>query len=152
MKYTTADVVFTDIPGETTLEFGITNCPYHCEGCHSPFLRENIGEQLTLGTLKRFIDDYSPAISCILIAGGDANVGEVQAFCGLIKYTWPNLKTAWYSGRETIPERLNLDYFDYIKIGPYKKDLGGLKSPTTNQHLYRIENGELKDITNQFWK
>ena len=64
---------------------------------------------------------------------------------------YPNIKTAWYTGLSEIPN-INLDYFDYIKIGAYIKDLGGLKSPTTNQRLYKIEDKKLEDITYKFWK
>lgn len=30
--------------------------------------------------------------------------------------------------------------------------LGGLKSPDTNQHFYRIYGDEMKDITYRFWR
>jgi anaerobic ribonucleoside-triphosphate reductase activating protein len=54
---------------------------------------------------------------------------------------------------ETIPTDLNLDYFDYIKVGPYKKDLGGLRNPNTNQKLYKKDkNGRWENITYRFWK
>ena len=62
---------------------------------------------------------------------------------------------------ETIPTDLNLDYFDYIKVGPYKKECGPLDNPNTNQRLYKInkvteEDGQdnviLEDITSKFWK
>jgi anaerobic ribonucleoside-triphosphate reductase activating protein len=43
--------------------------------------------------------------------------------------------------------------FDYIKIGPFIRHLGPLKSPTTNQRLYRIlPGGEQQDITERFWR
>ncbi|MCI1719855.1 MAG: anaerobic ribonucleoside-triphosphate reductase activating protein [Bacteroidales bacterium] len=31
--------------------------------------------------------------------------------------------------------------FDYIKLGPYKEECGGLRSPKTNQRLFKISNG-----------
>ena len=41
---------------------------------------------------------------------------------------------------------------DYIKIGPFIRHLGPLKSPTTNQRLYRIlPDGTQLDITSRFW-
>ena len=34
----------------------------------------------------------------------------------------------------------------------YIEKLGGLKSPDTNQHFYRIYGDEMKDITYRFWR
>ena len=43
--------------------------------------------------------------------------------------------------------------FDFVKVGPYVERLGGLDHETTNQRLYKVENGkELVDITSRFWK
>ena len=151
MKYLTAGVVFSEIPDEITLEIGITNCPYRCEGCHSPFLQADIGVELDSNELKMLLD-VNKGISCVLFSGGDSNYYAVEQLCILARNYYPNVKTAWYSGRTEIPEDLHLEYFDYIKIGPYIKDLGGLKSRTTNQHLFKVEEGELIDITEKFWK
>ena len=38
-----------------------------------------------------------------------------------------------------LPEGFEITSMDYIKLGPYIEALGGLKSPTTNQALYRID-------------
>ena len=66
------------------------------------------------------------------------------------------LKTAWYSGRQNLPECLAPEQFDFIKLGPYVEHLGGLNSATTNQRFYRIESGTMIDITERFrekhWK
>jgi anaerobic ribonucleoside-triphosphate reductase activating protein len=153
MKYMTTGVVFTEIPGEITLEFGISNCPFKCEGCHSPFLQSDVGKPLSYEIIVKYLKEYYPAVSCLLISGGDSDPRAVQVLLKIIKHDYPYLKTAWFSGRDRLPENIDLGAFDYIKIGPYKKDLGGLKSPTTNQRLYKVEdNGELTDITNKFWK
>ena len=42
--------------------------------------------------------------------------------------------------------------FDYIKLGPYIEQLGGLNSASTNQRFYRIQNNEMIDMTNIFYK
>ena len=149
MKYMTAGIVFAEIPDEITLELGISNCPYHCEGCHSPFLQSDMGEELTWIKLKEMLEIYKDLITCLLISGGDSMSAEY--LFKLVKLEYPKIKTAWYSGGEELPK--NIRYFDYVKLGPYKQDLGGLKSPTTNQKLYKVQdNGELLDITSKFWK
>jgi len=43
-----------------------------------------------------------------------------------------------------------LPCFDYIKLGEYIKELGGLNTPSTNQRFYRIENEAMIDMTDQF--
>ena len=79
--------------------------------------------------------------------GGDGDVLEVERISRLIRTEFPQIRTAWYSGKESIPEGFDISTLDYIKIGPYKEALGGLKSPDTNQRLYRIaEDGSMTQI------
>lgn len=70
--------------------------------------------------------------------GGDADPSEIQRLSIWIKTEFPHLKTAWYSGRESIPEGFDINCLDFIKLGPYIASLGGLKSPETNQALYKV--------------
>ena len=49
------------------------------------------------------------------------------------------LKVAVYLGEDNIPEELDKNYFDYIKIGHWDASKGGLDSPTTNQKMYFLE-------------
>lgn len=69
--------------------------------------------------------------------GGDSNVTELWA---VAKYLRENtsLKIGWYSGKKFLKDT-PLEYFDYIKTGPYNKDLGGLDSVTTNQRFYEVK-------------
>ncbi len=46
----------------------------------------------------------------------------------------------------------NISSFDYIKLGPYVKEKGGLRSKNTNQLFFQIDNGTAIDITHVFWK
>jgi len=39
---------------------------------------------------------------------------------------------------------------DYIKLGPYVEEKGGLDNPNTNQRFYRITAGKLTDETWMF--
>ena len=69
------------------------------------------------------------------------------------------LRTAWYSGRQSYPNTPGNQIipntpipFDYVKLGPYIESLGGLKSSTTNQRLYKRVGETWEDITSSFWK
>lgn len=148
LKYLNTEVTFSEIPDEITLCINITGCKNACEGCHSPYLAEDIGEYLTPNKLLELVNS-NKGISCVCFMGGDSNPGDINGLAAVIRYQ-TNLKIAWYSGRQYIPEGLNLNYFDYIKVGPYIPKLGGLDSETTNQIMYKVEDEELIDITYRF--
>lgn len=153
MKYYNYDIVFQEVPDEVSLAINITGCPNHCNGCHSPHLWQDIGNPLTEEVLNSLIAKYSSLITCVCLMGGDA---EPQTVLQLLQYVRQNtnLKTAWYSGRDKLPEIIETmcapslqNIFNYIKLGPYIPEKGGLKSKTTNQRLYRVKGNELADIT-----
>ena len=64
IKYFNSMVVFEEIPSEITLAINITNCPCHCKGCHSKFLWEDIGVELTKDELYKLID-VNDGITCV---------------------------------------------------------------------------------------
>ena len=55
MKYTDVQIGFQEFPDEISLLINISNCPFHCPGCHSPELREDIGTELTKKELSNLI-------------------------------------------------------------------------------------------------
>lgn len=138
LKCYSYDIVCQEIPDEITLAVNISCCPNRCPGCHSPWLWSDEGKVMDEELLASLIGRYSAAITCFCFMGGDAEPMEVQRLAGWIRQTYPQLKTAWYSGRETLPDGFDVRSLDYLKLGPYIEELGGLKSPTTNQILFRI--------------
>jgi anaerobic ribonucleoside-triphosphate reductase activating protein len=97
--------------------------------------------------LEALIGRYASAITCFCFMGGDAEPSEIERLAFWIKEKYPHVKTAWYSGNDRIAEGFDILSLDYVKIGPFRQELGGLKSPTTNQALYMIESdGNLKRI------
>lgn len=152
LKIASFDIVFQEIPGEVTLALNLSGCPCHCPGCHSKHLWEDIGEELNEELLDGFIARYGSMITCVCFMGGDQAPEEVAQWAEYIKGLSgeAGLKTAWYSGRTIFPR--NPRALDYLKLGPYIESLGGLKSPTTNQRLYKRVGDEWQDITSSFWK
>lgn len=151
LKYSDTLIAFSEIPDEVTLCINITNCPYHCPGCHSKWLWEDTGDRLDIGKLCDLVD-ANKGISCVCFMGGDNDMEELYRLFGFFPLLFKNLKLAWYSGRENLPEYLP-DCVDYIKIGPYKEECGPLNNPNTNQRLYvRDSDNNLQDITYKFWK
>lgn len=153
LKYVNTGIVFQEIPDEVTLAINISNCPCRCPGCHSRYLWEDVGLPLDAAAIDDFVVQYGKDITCIAFMGGDGDPKGVNLLAQYIHEEHPQYHVAWYSGRIRIPSVVNKRDFDYIKIGPYIKHLGPLKSPTTNQRLYRqTESGDFEDITAHFWK
>lgn len=154
LKYVDTLVSFSEIPDEITLCINISQCPNNCKGCHSPWLREDIGEDLNIESLNNLINK-NKGVTCVCFMGGDQDPTEISnlAFAVRLRSDYP-YKTAWYSGKQHIPDELNVSDFDYIKVGPYIEEFGGLDNPNTNQKMYEIckLSESLIDITNKFWK
>lgn len=155
LKYLNTQVTFAEVPDEITLCINITGCKNGCKNCHSPYLAEDIGTELTFNEVKRFIKNNS-GISCIAFMGGDIEPKRVDALASFVT-NHSQLKVAWYSGRQEISKDIDLINFDYIKLGPYEEDKGPLNKRTTNQKFYKVfhfSTGrcELIDITHKFWR
>lgn len=152
LKFVNYGVVFQEIPGETTLSINISNCPCKCPGCHSSYLLDDIGEPLDIYSLDDLLGKYGDDITCVCFMGGDADPELINILAMRVRAKYPKLKVGWYSGKKYISSSVYVRNFNYIKIGPYVEKLGGLKSRTTNQRLYRVVHGQCIDMTNQFWK
>ena len=148
MKYKDYAVTFREFPDEISLCINISGCKIKCPGCHSPELWEDVGTELTIKELYRLIKSNKGITLVGFMGGIPKKVNE------LVKYIKKNspLKVGWYWGGTSIPKKIELELFDYIKIGPYIKELGGLDNPNTNQKMYQIgPNCILNDITYKFW-
>lgn len=155
LKYVDTLITFSEIPDEITLCINISNCPCKCPGCHSSYLAQDVGEPLTVMDIARLLKQ-NKGVSCICFMGGDASPKTINSIATWVKSAYPDLKVAWYSGRQELSKRINLRNFDYIKLGPYIKEFGPLTSKTTNQVLLKIDciDGRylINDITSKFWK
>lgn len=153
LKYANFDIVFQEVPDEVTLAINISNCPNQCPGCHSKYLWENIGKALDSEELDRLVTQYKSGITCVCFMGGDNEPDKVAELARKVKNEYKDLKAAWYSGKNELPENVKTDHFDYIKLGSYVAELGALDSVTTNQRMMkRLSDGRVKDITEWFRK
>jgi anaerobic ribonucleoside-triphosphate reductase activating protein len=104
-------------------------------------------------TLEDDLKTKAKLCTCILFMGGDDKEHLNNLKACLEKCRDAGFKTALYTGRtlDKIDHCL-LHLLDYIKVGPYSKECGGLKSRTTNQRLYKLnEAGQIvKDLTPLF--
>lgn len=153
LKYVDYDIVFDEVPDEVALAVSLSLCPNRCEGCHSPHLREDIGEELTLERLASIIRIYRSGITCLCLMGGDGDTKTLELLARSLRTAFPTLRLAWYSGRQQLPEGMDVSVWDYVKLGPYIPTRGSLKNPTTNQRLFRVlSDTTLEDLTFRFWK
>ena len=165
LKYVPAmtSVVMEEIPDRVTLAVDISNCRGQCVGCHSPFLKEDIGEPLTEDVISGLVR-ANFGVDCFLFLGEGR---DPQALCSLADHVRSlELAPAVYSGRPEVDDTI-WKAFDYVKVGPYVEELGPLNKTTTNQRLYRaIPDGidapagsevslhagrRFADITARFW-
>ena len=58
-------VVMEEIPDRVTLAVEISHCRGNCPGCHSPFLKEDIGEELTAQIIDALVRDNF-GVDCFL--------------------------------------------------------------------------------------
>ena len=152
-------VVMEEIPDRVTIAVEISNCRGDCPGCHSPFLREEVGERLTPQIISELVKDNFGA-DCFLFLGEGRDPEDLLSLAEYAKSLGINV--ALYSGRSDVETEF-WEIFDYIKLGPYIEELGPLNSRTTNQRLYRAlsDNEDIpcftragrrfEDITERFW-
>jgi anaerobic ribonucleoside-triphosphate reductase activating protein len=153
LKYANFDIVFQEVPDEVTLAINISNCPNQCVGCHSQYLWKDVGYVLDKESLDELVEKYQSGITCVCFMGGDAEPYDVANLAMHIKNKYKDMKTAWYSGKNELPEAFHAETFDYIKTGRYEAALGALDSRTTNQRMIkRLADGRVKDITSRFQK
>ena len=149
------NVVLEEIPDRLTLAIDISNCTGLCEGCHSPFLRRDVGVELTPEAIDSLIAGNF-GINCFLFLGEGNDHAALMSAANYVRRAYPSLARGLYSGRESVEEDV-WELFDYVKIGPFRPSCGPLNKTTTNQRLYRIlHNADgtrtVDDITARFWR
>lgn len=151
LRYVDVLVTFSEVPDEISLCIDISGCKIHCKECHSSYLWQNIGGDLTLKVLDDLILSNN-GITCVCIMGG-SDYNHLVQLMKKIK-TFYRLKTAWYTGENNINPYImsNVMFFNYIKTGSYNSRNGPLTSKTTNQVFYEVINNQLINKTYLFWK
>jgi len=129
-------VVLEEIPDRVSLAVDISNCRGNCVGCHSPFLKLDIGEELTPAIVDALIADNF-GVNCFLFLGEGRDPEALLALAAHIRSAHPAMEIALYSGREEVEPAI-WDAFDYVKVGPYRPECGPLNERTTNQRLYHV--------------
>jgi anaerobic ribonucleoside-triphosphate reductase activating protein len=157
LNYLYSQVFTKEIPDELSLGFVMTGCNVHCPDCHSKHIWdincEGLGKPMTIEVLDKTIQQQS-WVSCILFFGGEWNAPYLNFLFNYLRKNY-DYKLALYSGRDFdfLKKSIVLEQINYVKVGPYISNLGGLDYPSTNQHLYTLKDGAIdEDITHYFWR
>ena len=144
-------VVIEEIPDRVTLAVDISNCQGNCVGCHSPFLKTDVGEELTEDVIDSLVADNF-GVDCFLFLGEGKDSESLLRLASHVRSK--GFAAALYSGRISVEDEI-FAAFDYVKVGPYIEAFGPLNSKTTNQRLYKVSHAasgySLTDITSRFW-
>jgi anaerobic ribonucleoside-triphosphate reductase activating protein len=157
LKYLNSQIYLTEIPDEISLGISVLGCNIHCPDCHSKHVWdincEGIGKPMTIEVLDKTIQQQS-WVSCILFFGGEWNAPYLNFLFNYLRKNY-DYKLALYSGRDFdfLKKSIVLEQINYVKVGPYISELGGLDYPSTNQRLYTLKDGNInQDITHYFWR
>lgn len=140
------DIVWQEVPQETSLAFLIAGCPLRCHGCHSAdSWHPQQAQALSADYLRQRLHIYRGLITCLLFMGGEWQPQALQELLRIARAQ--GLKTCLYTGAELEDlQQLTpplLPYLDYVKTGPWKADLGGLDNPCSNQRFIEVSSGKV---------
>ena len=96
-------VVIEEIPDRVTLAVDISNCQGNCVGCHSPFLKEDIGEELTEEVIDRMVKE-NYGVNCFLFLGEGNDMPALIRLADHVREI--GLEAALYSGRKDVEKDL----------------------------------------------
>lgn len=152
VKYTATEITFREVPDKICRTFSISNCGGACPGCHSPFLRGNNGDKLDKDVLTTYFEKDKEYVDCYVFLGEGNDLNALALLMKLCKAA--GFEVCLYSGKGDFDLHNGfIDLIDYLKIGPYIEECGGLDKKTTNQRFYQVKyidnNYQLTDLT---WK
>lgn len=157
LKYLNYQILPNEIPNELSLGIFVLGCPQHCVDCHSPHLWDvnSAGRGKDLDTAEwHALRSLQNGFSCVLFMGGDWSPSDLMKSI-LEASTVTERPCALYSGQEfeVLQRTIDLKLLKYLKWGAYRKDLGGLQSRTTNQQIWRLEDGvPVENLNHYFWR
>lgn len=142
IRFCNQQVVWQEVPNETSLAFLITGCPLGCKGCHSiDSWKRGSGQILKEIYLAEHLKKYQGFITCVLFMGGEWLPDKLIPLLKMARKQ--GLNTCLYTGLEKIEldPRL-LPELTYLKTGRWIAERGGLNSLTTNQRFVDLRTGE----------
>jgi len=142
LKIAKIDIGFVETE-DVSINIYLSGCKLNCEECFSPHLKDfNSGKDASVDEVMDVVKERFELTKTVCFLGGNPpdnkNIGEltkqVKELGGIV---WV------YSGYdfEDIKDKEWVKYCDYIKAGPYIKELASMNYSyaSTNQKLYKRE-------------
>lgn len=128
---------FQEVPDKLSLCFSVYGCPHNCKNCS--WKDEKNFLNLTVTDILEIVDKNKEFIDCVCFLGGE---WEPEFKTILSSCREMGLLTCLYTGLEDITDNDILSNLNYVKVGPYIENLGGLQSKTTNQKFIDLKTYE----------
>lgn len=143
LQYYRKDVCFQEVPNEISLSFSIVGCPRNCKNCSwKNTINKEKKKNLSNSTYSMFLNKYKGLASCVLFLGGEWEEEDLINKLKMAKEK--GYKTCLYTGCELNQISNNLkSNLDFIKVGSYIEELGGLSNPNTNQRFIDLINNKI---------
>jgi anaerobic ribonucleoside-triphosphate reductase activating protein len=134
----------------------VQGCTLACDGCINEMIwSKKKGKSIAIYELYQFIESISEDYDGVTISGGEPfqQYEQLIAFSYLIK-TRTKLNIHCFTGyevkelEELFPDKLFLNYIDYLVDGRYVKELHSNNNlvGSSNQKTYHINEGDAKEI------
>lgn len=141
MRTFSPQVLFQEVPDHISLGFTVYGCPFRCEGCHSQDTwNRKAGVPLCDDTYQEYLNSYQSFINCVVFFGGEWHQKQLISKLKLAQQL--KLKTCLYTGALKVSQNI-LNHLNFLKTGPWIKQLGGLDSPFTNQRFVDLDNNKI---------
>lgn len=134
--YSSTAISFREVPNEIARCFSISECGLRCSEWPIPGPQGTCGEPLTPEVMDKLIgDDALDGVNVYAFLGeGDDREALRELLATAHDY---GMLTCLYTSSDNISDFEDLMHLlDYIKIGHYDSELGGLDKETTNQRYY----------------
>ena len=108
LKYYNSMITFSEVPDEISLCINISNCPIKCPDCHSNFLWEKIGKEITdecldCGHIEKIPVEKCPKCESYHLTHWTRIIGYLRPIKCFDKYRQIEASTRVYSnGKEEI--------------------------------------------------
>ena len=133
------DFTFSEVPDHISLTISVKGCGLKCDGCSWKGLTHF--EEFTLPDLENILIKNNKKISAVCFLGGEWE-SNIDKYFDLVKKYEKIL--CLYTGKEL--EELDetfVNKLDFIKVGNWLEEKGGLNNKDTNQKYIDIKNNKV---------